>query len=154
MSSQFSMRIDTLDHQSALLIVNGDLDLATAPEFKRRLLTAIHDGKSTVIIDLTDCTFLDSTGLNVLLHAGAEPDVRSLELVIPTSSLIRRVFAISHLDQMFEIHATRDTALAARDQEAHPTTTESSTPLEHAPESQHDRNPSEPSEPDRVRRGP
>src|SRR5687768_7894804 len=46
----------------------GELDLGTADEFASRLFGAAGDG-APVIVDLSDCTFIDSMGISLLLRA-------------------------------------------------------------------------------------
>ena len=62
----------------------GDLDLANAPLVRDELVRMLDEGVSTLSIDLSDLTFLDSTGIAALVvvrkHAldrGVELDVHS-----------------------------------------------------------------------------
>jgi anti-sigma B factor antagonist len=51
-----------------VVAVAGEVDLYTAPEFGRALeLNGSADGR--IVIDLSECTFLDSTGLGILVQA-------------------------------------------------------------------------------------
>ena len=59
-----------------VLVVDGEIDLDTAAEFKAKLDDAIRLGSSRVIIDLTGCDFVDSTGLNALVHADIHSTAR------------------------------------------------------------------------------
>jgi anti-anti-sigma factor len=99
---------------TVLLVVTGEVDLESAPEFDRHLHAALDSGVSTVIVDLTECEFFDSSGLNVLARANHRHDgVQRLSLIAPRESFPRRVIEITQLDHMFRIYPERYTALKA-----------------------------------------
>src|SRR5512133_861971 len=50
-----------------VVAASGELDLAIAPELRRRLHAVIEDGITDVIVDLSEATFVDSTILGVLV---------------------------------------------------------------------------------------
>lgn len=49
--------------------MSGDLDLATAPILSEKLAPFEGNGVSTIILDLRDLTFIDSTGMHTFLEA-------------------------------------------------------------------------------------
>ena len=57
------------DGGTCVVSVAGELDLSTAPRFKRTLLAALDDAPASVIVDLTECEFVDSSALNILIGA-------------------------------------------------------------------------------------
>lgn len=100
----------------AVLAATGEIDLTNAHQLRRHLLRTVRDGHRRVVVDLTHVTYLDSTGLGVLVaarkrlraHAG------TLHLVAQRESVLR-LFAITHLDAVFRIHRTLGDALGAGD---------------------------------------
>lgn len=94
----------------------GELDLYTCPEFKEELLRVISTGASHVVVDLSLTTFVDSTALGVLLR-GVErlraTDGR-LSVVSPDENILK-VFRVTGLDRVFELHASRAEALGPSD---------------------------------------
>jgi anti-sigma B factor antagonist len=52
-----------------LVVVGGELDLNAAPELKAALGAAIDRGATTVVVDMDEVTFIDSTAIGVLLAA-------------------------------------------------------------------------------------
>ena len=62
----FEAASEPLDRGIHVVSVRGDVDLATAPEFERALGAVPVDGVESVIVDLSDCSFMDSTGLHLL----------------------------------------------------------------------------------------
>jgi anti-sigma B factor antagonist len=93
--------------------VHGEIDVATAPEVRRALGSAITIPSVRVILDLCDVGFIDSTGLQALLHA--ERRLRDLhrEFVIACpEGQVLRAFEIANLLETFRVAATLEAALA------------------------------------------
>jgi anti-anti-sigma factor len=100
-----------------VLTVSGELDQASAERLAGPLTAAIDDGAVAVLVDLSDCGFIDSTGLSVLVRAQralAERtgDPRSFSICCPDPQ-VRRVLEITGLDQTMATFEGRDEALAA-----------------------------------------
>jgi len=121
MPPEFALTEDALDTDRHVVAVRGEIDLFTAPELKQKLTDAIESGKSRIVVDLTDTTFLDSTALGVLI--GAVKRLRSREgalVIVNVDQNIAKTFEITGLDQIFTILSTRDDAIAAPDDAASP----------------------------------
>jgi anti-sigma B factor antagonist len=100
--------------------VAGELDQATAPQLSEALQQVIDGGKGAVLVDLSDCEFIDSTGLAVLVHAREEltaADGRDFAICCPNSQ-VRRLLEITGIDTAMGMFDTRDEALAALGAEA------------------------------------
>jgi anti-sigma B factor antagonist len=99
--------------QATVLSAYGELDLHITPELQDRVVAAIEGGAELVVVDLSGVTFIDSMALGVLLGAVNRLRRRggNLRLVVPSPDL-RRIFEISHLDQVFTLEWTREAALA------------------------------------------
>jgi stage II sporulation protein AA (anti-sigma F factor antagonist) len=66
--SNFS--VDVQDgEQAVLIVVSGELDLASSPELERELKHGTASEAELLIIDLRKLEFMDSTGLSVLVRA-------------------------------------------------------------------------------------
>jgi anti-sigma B factor antagonist len=52
-----------------VLALDGELDLATAEPLRSTLLEAIANDGTGVALDMTRCSFIDSTGLRILVEA-------------------------------------------------------------------------------------
>ena len=95
-----------------LVSVVGEVDVATAPEFRDRLREAIGEGPGIVAVDLTGVTFIDSTALGVLIEAKELCDAEGGTMRIAVSEpRILKVFEITGLTELFEIRPTRDQAI-------------------------------------------
>lgn len=99
---------------SAVAHLSGELDAYTAPQLRTVLLDLARQGQSDVVVHLKDVTFVDSTGLGVLVgglnrqrNAG-----RTLRLAAIDDRTMK-VFRITGLDSVFEIHPDLEGAVAA-----------------------------------------
>jgi anti-anti-sigma factor len=100
----------------SVVAVSGELDLAVASRLERELSRAISlDGEGTVL-DLTDCDFVDSTALEVILHAGERirhlPHATKMRVVSPNAQ-VRRVMELTGSDRLLARFDTRREALAS-----------------------------------------
>lgn len=105
-----------LEHGVRTISVRGELDLSTAPDLEGPLEQALESGEGSVLIDLTECEFIDSTGIALIVRAwqrldGGE-DARNLVLCSQNEQ-VRRVLEITGLELSIPVHLTRDEALAA-----------------------------------------
>jgi anti-sigma B factor antagonist len=64
----FGLSVDA-DARTATIAVRGDLDLASAPELSAACKKALEQSPEMLRIDLGDLTFLDSSGISVLVQA-------------------------------------------------------------------------------------
>jgi anti-sigma B factor antagonist len=88
----------------------GEHDLYTAPKVQEALCSVIAAGATTIVVDLTETTFLDSTMLHVLLGARNElRDGGQLRLVTSDPNL-KRVFEIAGIDRFFDFYPSRRAA--------------------------------------------
>jgi anti-sigma B factor antagonist len=94
--------------------VGGEIDVYTAPILREALDKQIALGHGNLIVDLDDVSFMDSTGLGVLV--GRLKRVRgqsgSLRLVC-TQERVLKVFKITGLDKVFAIYDSLVEARAA-----------------------------------------
>ncbi|HET7444091.1 MAG TPA: STAS domain-containing protein [Solirubrobacterales bacterium] len=100
-----------------VVAVRGELDLSTAPDLEGPLDEALAGGDASVLIDLTECEFIDSTGIAMIVRAWQQLDGdqdRDGKLVIANSNdQVQRVLEISGLNLSISIHPSRDAGLAA-----------------------------------------
>ena len=118
LESQESFRIDVEQlSSSAVVTVGGDVDLHSAPLLRDELTLLADADVGQIVLDLSDATFLDSMALGVILAAKKRLTAQHgrLELVVPAPE-IRRIFEITMLDRVFDLHESQEEATrAARD---------------------------------------
>ena len=98
----------------AVVSVGGEVDLETASQLGDHALDALRDMSPHVVLDLTGVTFMDSTGLKVLLAIQRRADLAggSFAVAGPSRS-VRKILALTGLDQTFAIYDTVDEASSA-----------------------------------------
>ena len=95
-----------------VLEIGGEIDVYTAPRLRERLVEVVGSGGTHIVVDLAKVDFLDSTGLGVLVgaHRRLRAGGGSLNLVIPHERLLK-IFRITGLDTVFEIHSSVQDAI-------------------------------------------
>lgn len=94
--------------------VSGEVDVYSAPELKESLAKLRQSGAHSIVVDLTEVAFLDSTGLGALVEArAATTDAGGSLAIVCNQERILKLFAITGLDGVFSIHKSLDEALAA-----------------------------------------
>jgi anti-sigma B factor antagonist len=117
MPADFALTQESLDPTTHVIGIRGEIDLFTAPELKTALTEAVNGGKTRVVVDLTETSFLDSTALGVLIGAVKRLRVSEGRLtIVNVDPTIAKTFEITGLDQIFTIRDSRDLALAAFDE--------------------------------------
>lgn len=100
------MNIDTMEkEQEYLIILDGELDVYTAPELQKVLDPIRQSGSHDVKIDLTNVSYMDSTGLGIFVGTLKELNQHDRELhVTGVSSRILRLFEITGLRDLMHIN--------------------------------------------------
>jgi anti-sigma B factor antagonist len=90
-----------------------EIDITNAPELRSALLEAAAHGHATVVADLSQTQFCDSSGLHTLLaaHKRATAAGHDMLLVIPGNAVLR-VFTITGVDQIIPNFTSLEEALA------------------------------------------
>jgi anti-anti-sigma factor len=92
----------------------GELDIVNAPNLEDKLAAIEADAADTLILDLRDLDFIDSTGLRALIAANERARSAGRRLVVVRGAkAVDRLLALTQLDQRLEIVDDPD-AVAAR----------------------------------------
>jgi anti-sigma B factor antagonist len=94
-----------------IVSVDGDLDLASSPRLSS-LLDRLVCERSALVVDLTNCTFIDSTGLAAILH-GARPLVSFA--VVCGDGVPGELLRMTSIDETIPVYPRLDEALEALD---------------------------------------
>jgi len=88
----------------ATVAISGEIDLTSAPRLDDEVTGLIEDAVMTLTIELAGVSFMDSTGLRVLLKASKLLDTAGGSLVLRgPSDPVRRLLEVSGLDSHFRI---------------------------------------------------
>jgi anti-sigma B factor antagonist len=99
---------------ASVITILGELDIATSPKVRELLSEAARDGDRPLVIDLTGCEFVDSTGLATLLH-GAKPaqNGESNVALVCTGGEVRKLLELTAIDRTIPVYETLDSAIDA-----------------------------------------
>ena len=110
---RFRINEREIDERATVIAVAGEIHVSTAPEFSGILGATVEGGRTSLVLDLTDVTFIDSTGLSVLLSALRQVTRAGGRLALVCSNpTVLRLFEITRLDSTFDIYPRLATALA------------------------------------------
>jgi anti-sigma B factor antagonist len=96
--------------------VKGELCLSTVDQLREPLFEAIETASGHLIVDLTECTFIDSSGLEILALASwrlAAADPKRELVVVSPRSAVRRILDLTGMDHIVTVRDSRDQAEAA-----------------------------------------
>ncbi|KKD07026.1 anti-sigma B factor antagonist [Streptomyces canus] len=101
----------------AVLHVSGELDLVTSPVLRQRVHDVVAEGRHSLVLDLSEVFFCDSSGVGVLI--ASRRLIRScqgqLRLILPAQgavdgSHVNRVLGALGVRRLFDVHVDVDSA--------------------------------------------
>ena len=109
---EFRAAVASLTRELALVSVSGELDLHTAGCLQARIEEADTVGAGTVLVDLSEISFIDSSALEVLVRESKRLESRGHSLVLVTNDpRTRRILEVTGLDRVLRAYATLQDAL-------------------------------------------
>ena len=113
LAGRFSTEVHS-DGAATTLTLAGEVDIATTPRLAVEMQALLADTRGPMIVDLGDVTFMDSTGLSLLLtlYRDAQAAGRPLAIVCPEGP-VRLLFAVSGVEAELPLHASRREAIEA-----------------------------------------
>jgi anti-sigma B factor antagonist len=108
-----ALRIESQTGDGRLVVrLGGELDMASAPLLQAALEGAEKEASSTLVLDLRELRFMDSTGLRIILLARERCSSAGLQFAVtPGSSQVQRLLAVSGVGEHLRIIATADEML-------------------------------------------
>jgi anti-anti-sigma factor len=101
----FAIRIEQ-PGETAHIVFEGELDIATSPGAEAELKRVEADGASLIVLDLRGLTFMDSTGLRLLVAADARArDAGHRLAIVKGPEAVHRVLEITGLDAKLDLIA-------------------------------------------------
>ncbi len=99
---------------ASLLSLRGEIDVYTAPRLRQAIIDLVEGGATRIVVDMEKVDFLDSTGLGVLVGGLKRVRVKDGSLsIVTTQDKILKIFDITGLSRVFDIHPSVDAAVAA-----------------------------------------
>jgi anti-sigma B factor antagonist len=112
MPPELVVKSDSIDGVGVVTIA-GELDLTGAPDVARALAKVRSAGDPRVLLDLSACSFVDSTGLATILHGTQALAQRRQEVqIICPDGNVRDLLRLTAIDQTLAVYESRETALS------------------------------------------
>ena len=94
-----------------VIAVEGELDMNTATDLERELEGPVASAKTPLLIDLSRCEFIDSTGIALIVRSWQALDGDGQFALCGVGNQVKRVLDITGLEQTIPTHASREQAL-------------------------------------------
>jgi anti-sigma B factor antagonist len=109
-----ALTVRTLSERGAVIAAKGRVNAVTAPALKTRIRELVEEGRTEIVYDLTEVSFLDSSGLSALVSGLKATRERGgfLKLAGMTAQ-VATIFRLTMLDRVFEVFPSVDAALAS-----------------------------------------
>ena len=107
------LRVDTEDHADHLVVAAvGEIDASNADVVDTAISNGLMGGHKQVLLDFARVTFIDSTGLGVLVksHRAADAAGARFAVVHPTPQT-RKLIRVLGLDQLLRVYESHEEAL-------------------------------------------
>jgi anti-sigma B factor antagonist len=102
---EFRLSVSRPAADECTIAVGGELDLYSCPELKKAI-RAVPDDVTTLTLDLTGISFVDSAGLGILVTAAKKISPSRVTLLVDDHNVLK-VLTITGLDRLFEIRGGR-----------------------------------------------
>ncbi len=98
---------------TGIITAEGEIDLGGAPRLREALSDVLTAGCTQLVLDLRKVTFIDSTGLGVIVGAGKKAaGIRGALRLVCDDKRTLRLLAITGISRSFAVTATLEEALA------------------------------------------
>ena|SRR5688572_17539241 len=94
--------------------VAGEVDLSNAHAVTERLLAAVPNTASALVLDMSDTSYLDSSGVRMIFELAQRLRHRgqALTLVVPESAIIRRVLVMTEVERVVPLSTSVEAAIS------------------------------------------
>lgn len=97
-----------------MLVLQGEIDLHESPRVKAGILRLLEENPAHVFVDLSRVTYIDSSGLAVLIEAMQRVNAYGGRLALfGAHNAVQNILHIARLDQVFRIFPDKTAAQAA-----------------------------------------
>ena len=106
----------TEDRSSGLTVLrpmHTRLDASIAPTLREALIDRINMGEQSIILDLGEVTFMDSSALGALIAAAKRMGPTGTIAVAALATPVAKLFSVTRMDRVFSVNATVQDAVKA-----------------------------------------
>ena len=98
-----------------VVFVYGEIDVMTAPRLHETLAEVIAESPTSLLVDLANVTFIDSTGLGALVVAHRHLEERGGHLrLVSVPPTVAKILAVTGLTSRFDVDPDMDVAGGGR----------------------------------------
>jgi anti-anti-sigma factor len=106
----FGVSLERVGEHTTVVVLRGELDTQTAPRVRDAVAAGIDAGARAMVFDLSGISFIDGTGLGVIVLTARRLGLGSVALVLPHRGLVR-IFRVCRLDRLIDIYETQEQAV-------------------------------------------
>jgi anti-sigma B factor antagonist len=109
------MEYDMNKKSEVLVIKPGStrIDAAFATQFKNELLDSFKQGKNTIVLDLSDVDFIDSSGLGALVSSRKTLGENGEIALCSVKERVQTLFDITRMNKVFRIYNSKEDAISS-----------------------------------------
>jgi anti-anti-sigma factor len=95
-------------------VLSGEVDLSNAADLERLIADAVPNSVRGLVLDLSALSYIDSSGIRLLLSLAGSLRWRGQDLVlaVPVGAQSRRVFSMAGIEDSVALEATGEAARA------------------------------------------
>jgi anti-anti-sigma factor len=101
--STFTVQTDDREPLHPVVYVRGELDMATAPQLADSIAGVLSRIPSDVVLDLSDTTFMDASGITVIVRMRNHLGDSSRVIIRHPAPVIRRILKLVQIDTVVTI---------------------------------------------------
>jgi anti-anti-sigma factor len=103
------------EHRGDVIVgrVRGEVDLSNAGTVMAKLLGAVPNTATALLIDLSETDYLDSSGIRLIFEVAHRLEARGqrLQLVVPDNSVLNRLLVLTEMRQVVPMSSSVEAAL-------------------------------------------
>lgn len=103
-------KVDKYENYSIATIGDEKVDSTCAPELKSEFMTLAQDGVKSLIIDMADVKYVDSSGLSALLVGNRSFSEKGAFVLYNVTDHVMKLISISQLDKVMTVVPSKEEA--------------------------------------------
>ena len=100
-----------LEDRIIIRLQSSRLDAASAPTFKTAMETELTHDDKRIILDLSEVTFMDSSGLGAVVAVLKQLNGGEIR-VVGLQKAVKELFRLTRMDRIFQCHENVESAIA------------------------------------------